>query len=334
MTPRRATPESPAVFLSYARTDGEHVRLFAAELERNGVRALVDIEFLQPGQRWDHVIFQHLTAADGLAVFLSLASRSSDAVATEFMAFASAGQKPIFPILIGGADYSDLTPGLDKYQALIVRNWSELPAAAVQVARVMLERIGAPIPLSDEANLKAAQVSREIATSIREGGRAAAEAAGNAVFVVHGHDLALRDAVVETLRRLTIEPVMLAKSGSGSRSLIDRFESLAHQARFAVVLLSPDDMGAARRQYDDPQRGGENTLKFRSRENVILELGFFYGKLGWENVFVVQKPPEHAWPDFERPSDLAGVMFFEMAGESDWKAELAESLQKAGLLAF
>ncbi|MGH9278127.1 MAG: TIR domain-containing protein [Acidimicrobiales bacterium] len=375
MTTRRATSESPAVFLSYARTDGEHVRLFAAELERNGVRALVDVEFLQPGQRWDHVIFQQLTAADGLAVFLSPASRTSDAVAAEFMAFADAGQKPIFPILIGGADYSDLAGGLDHYQALIVRDWAELRGAAGQVARVMLERIGGTAPLSDEAKEKAARVSRGIATTIREGGRDASGTAGNAVFIVHGHDLALRDAVEETLRGFGIEPVILSKAGGGSRSLVDRFESLAHEARFAVVLLSADDMGAsrrlsqystadtwrpqhlgadvprgpdvgvrqdpaailrqpARRQYDDPQRGGENTLKFRARENVILELGFFYGKLGWENVFVVQKPPEHTWPDFERPSDLAGVVFFEVTGDSNWKAELAESLQKAGLLAW
>jgi predicted nucleotide-binding protein len=95
--------------------------------------------------------------------------------------------------------------------------------------------------------------------------------------------------------------------------------------------MSADDRGASRRQYDHAEYGGEKTLKFRARENVILELGFFYGRLGWEKVFVVQKPAEHAWPDFERPSDLDGVTFFETNAESDWRDELVDAMRKAGL---
>ena len=38
------------------------------------------------------------------------------------------------------------------------------------------------------------------------------------------------------------------------------------------------------------------------------------------------------WPDFEYPSDLGGVEFFEVDGPRDWKAELASRLTEAGLL--
>ena len=44
---------------------------------------------------------------------------------------------------------------------------------------------------------------------------------------------------------------------------------------------------------------------------------------GWDGkpVFVVHKPAEHVWPDFERPSDLHGVVFLDVTGELDRRAE-------------
>ena len=54
--------------------------------------------------------------------------------------------------------------------------------------------------------------------------------------------------------------------------------------------------------------------------------------LGWENVFIVEKPDQHAWPDFERPSDLAGVVFSETTRETDWRQELTARLRAAQFL--
>jgi len=113
--------------------------------------------------------------------------------------------------------------------------------------------------------------------------------------------------------------------------LLDRFEALATKASFAVVLMSPDDIGASRLQYEY-QGGGEHTLKYRARENVILELGFFYGRLGWDHVFIVKRSAAEPWPDFERPSDLAGAVIFETSAEVDWRDELAEKLREAKIL--
>jgi predicted nucleotide-binding protein len=64
---------------------------------------------------------------------------------------------------------------------------------------------------------------------------------------------------------------------------------------------------------------------------VILELGFFYGKLGWENVFVVHKTPDKVFPNFERPSDLDGVVFDSIEDRS-WQRKLAERLSDAGFI--
>lgn len=51
-------------------------------------------------------------------------------------------------------------------------------------------------------------------------------------------------------------------------------------SRARTSLLCADDYGASRKQYEAP-KVGDRALQFRTRQNVILELGFFYGKLGW-----------------------------------------------------
>ena len=106
------------------------------------------------------------------------------------------------------------------------------------------------------------------------------------------------------------------------------FMAVASKAKFAVVLLSSDDYGASRRQYD-AEGVRDRALQFRARQNVVLELGFFYGRLGWENVFVVFEAPDEVFPNFERPSDLDGVIFDAMSDPA-WKSNLQTRLAKAG----
>jgi predicted nucleotide-binding protein len=45
--------------------------------------------------------------------------------------------------------------------------------------------------------------------------------------------------------------------------------------------------------------------KFRARQNVILELCFFLGKLGRKNVMPIYRESEN----FEMPSDYVGVIY-------------------------
>jgi predicted nucleotide-binding protein len=75
---------------------------------------------------------------------------------------------------------------------------------------------------------------------------------------------------------------------------------------------------------------GQNALQFRARQNVILELGFFYGYLGWEHVFVLLKKPHKVFPNFERPSDLEGAVFDLIDDNGKWRVKLAKKLEAAG----
>jgi predicted nucleotide-binding protein len=83
---------------------------------------------------------------------------------------------------------------------------------------------------------------------------------------------------------------------------------------FAVVLMTPDDLGKAEKQSD---------LKPRARQNVVFELGFFIGKLGPERVAALVKG------DIESPSDFDGVVYISLDKE-DWQTKLGRELQEAG----
>lgn len=65
--------------------------------------------------------------------------------------------------------------------------------------------------------------------------------------------------------------------------------------------------------------------KLRSRQNVILELGFFLGKLGSSRVCALYQE------DVEIPSDYDGVLFVPLDGGGAWHIALARELKAAGL---
>ena len=66
-----------------------------------------------------------------------------------------------------------------------------------------------------------------------------------AAFVVHGHDTGARESVARFLEKLDVEAIILHERPNEGRTLIEKFE--AHSdVPFAVVLLTADDVGAAK----------------------------------------------------------------------------------------
>ncbi len=141
------------------------------------------------------------------------------------------------------------------------------------------------------------------------------KAGGNRVFVIHGHDEAVRETVARFLEKLDLEPVILHEQPNKGCTIIEKFEDHT-VVGFAVVLLTPDDLGA-------PAANGDNPTP-RARQNVILELGFFLGKLGRERVCSLVKG------DVETPSDYDGVVYTEFDSAGGWKLKLAQELKAAG----
>jgi predicted nucleotide-binding protein len=134
-------------------------------------------------------------------------------------------------------------------------------------------------------------------------------------FLVHGRDEGARESVARFLTKLGIEPVILFEKASSGRTVIEKLEHYA-KVPFAVVLLTPDDEGRL--------VGITDSLKPRARQNVLLELGFFVGKLGRENVCALCKSP------IDVPSDWDGVVWVTMDEHDGWKTKLARELKAAG----
>jgi predicted nucleotide-binding protein len=140
----------------------------------------------------------------------------------------------------------------------------------------------------------------------------AAAALSKRVFVVHGHEEGPREAVARFLMQLGFEPIILHEQANQGRTIMEKVE--AHgQVDFAVVLLTPDDEGCAKGGKPEP----------RARQNVLLELGYFLGRLGRDKVCALKRGT------VEIPSDFAGVVWESMDGNS-WKQALGRELKAAG----
>jgi len=133
------------------------------------------------------------------------------------------------------------------------------------------------------------------------------------VFVVHGHDGEPREAVARFLERLGFEAIILHERPNKGRTIITKFREEAAGVGFAVVLMTPDDLGRAEKAHLQP----------RARQNVVFELGFFIGALGPERVAALVKG------NVERPSDFDGVVYISL-DDSDWQRRLGEELDAAG----
>lgn len=131
------------------------------------------------------------------------------------------------------------------------------------------------------------------------------------VFLIFGHDATLKSEVKEFLRRLQFEPIDLADEAAGGlKSILEKFKDRAETAGFAVALLTADDIGG--------KKGDEQ--KPRGRQNVILEIGYFIGRLGPERVCVICDD------DLEIPSDILGQHYLK---RSNWELPLVRELEAA-----
>ena len=140
-----------------------------------------------------------------------------------------------------------------------------------------------------------------------------AESSTQKVFVVHGHDDAVKEAVARFLEHIGLDAIILHEQASQGMTIIEKIEANG-DVGYAVVLLTPDDIGG--------KEGDE--LQHRARQNVILELGYFIGRLGRERVIAFCRG------DVEVPSDFKGVVYKPYDDNEGWKQALAKELKAAG----
>lgn len=134
------------------------------------------------------------------------------------------------------------------------------------------------------------------------------------VFIVHGHDEAPRETVARFLATIGLDPVILHEQANKGMTIPEKLAAYANVG-FAVVLLTPDDEGRVKEAAD---------LQFRARQNVILELGYFVGRLGRDRVCALLRG------QVEIPSDYVGVIYTPFDEGGGWRQKLAQELEAAG----
>lgn len=109
------------------------------------------------------------------------------------------------------------------------------------------------------------------------------------IFVVHGRDDSIKNEVRYWLVKGGLDDIVLHDQANLGRTLITKFSEFGSQAVFAIILMTPDDVGGL--------AGKEQ--KHRARQNVIFEMGYFFAKLDPSRVAVLMVG------DIEKPSDLS-----------------------------
>ena len=139
---------------------------------------------------------------------------------------------------------------------------------------------------------------------------------GKDIFIVHGHDNEAKREVDVFLRKLDFNPIILHEQTNEGKTIIEKFENYS-DVSFAIILLTPDDEGRVRNKDEE--------LKPRARQNIILELGYFMGKLGRDKVCALYKEK------VEIPSDYSGILYTKMDNDSGWHMKIAREIKKSGL---
>jgi predicted nucleotide-binding protein len=137
------------------------------------------------------------------------------------------------------------------------------------------------------------------------------------IFIVHGRD---KTPALELARfvdkKYPIDAILLEEEAHRGRTLIEKLEDYS-VVDYAFITLTPDDVGALK---------GER-LQDRSRQNVILELGQFIGKIGRRNVCLLING------DVEIPSDLRGICYYRFyKGVKECFTDVENELEEAKLI--
>jgi len=148
------------------------------------------------------------------------------------------------------------------------------------------------------------------------------------------------------LKDLGFNPIVLHEQPSSSLTLVEKLEKYS-DVEFVFVLLTPDDVDISRadktyieltedmKKFPPPSFGRidyrplviklQQLLLLRARQNVILEFGYFMGKLGRDRVCCLYKG------DVELPSDMHGIVYLPFKDSVyECKAEIVTELKEAG----
>jgi predicted nucleotide-binding protein len=149
-----------------------------------------------------------------------------------------------------------------------------------------------------------------------------------AVFVVHGRDLAIRDAMFDLLLKLRLDPIpweeAVQMTGDPAAHTSAVIESGLARARAVVVLLTPDDVGRMKPEFlNDDDEEWERELTGQPRLNVVFEAGRASATHPKRTILVQVG-------QVRRFSDISGQQILHFSGSPQDRNKLANRLKLAG----
>lgn len=116
------------------------------------------------------------------------------------------------------------------------------------------------------------------------------------ILIIHGRSPD-RDALKVHLRddKGLPDPTVLVDEIRPGAPISTKFDEMASKVDAAIALCTPDDVGGL------AEVTGGGAVEPRARQNVWLEIGWFWGRLGLRRVLILKKG------EIRTPSDLEGV---------------------------
>ena len=172
------------------------------------------------------------------------------------------------------------------------------------------------------------------------------------IFIVHGTDFTPVKELNAIIQEAGLNPIVLHEQASKGMTIIEKLEKYSNVG-FAFIILTPDDIGVGKQEgrkmmasvvgkdsltAEEYIEWSKNSLnvsnmlwKFynmfrdRARQNVVLEFGYFIGKLSRERICCLYKR------DIELPSDMSGVCYVPFKDSiNEAKPMILKELREAG----
>lgn len=119
------------------------------------------------------------------------------------------------------------------------------------------------------------------------------------LFIVYGHDKIAKEQLENILDKLDIKTNQV--TNNTGMTIIEALESNISCVHAGVILLTPDDICIAKKDYEEHKDNIEGYTHKRARQNVILEMGMIMAKLGRDKTIILAKG------EVEIPSDIDGI---------------------------
>ncbi|AVT28289.1 hypothetical protein C6361_00880 [Plantactinospora sp. BC1] len=150
---------------------------------------------------------------------------------------------------------------------------------------------------------------------------------GRRVFVIHGRDLAARDALFDCLRALGLTPMewerLVRNTDSTVPSLKEVINKAVRDASAVIALLTPDDIVELHPTLRGATDSADEHGSCQARPNVFLELGMALA-LHPDRTIILEVGT------MRRPTDLAGLNYVHMDASGNWLNKMASRLEGAG----